>query len=123
MIPKRDSNIMLVKAAENLHENSHLLLWNHEEFPKIYSGRFKWVYLWRCGQGWVFEENQCYKQTFLVFFFFLKNHPTFPDSGHMPFPLCVGMEVTGGSVTMGRWKPKVRPLRKIKLNLTSKADG
>lgn len=27
-------------------------------------------------------------------FFFKKNHPTFPDSGHMPFPLCAGMEVT-----------------------------
>ena len=52
-----------------------------------------------------------------------KNHPTFPDSGHVPFPLCAGMEVTGVRVTMGRLKPKVRLLRKIELSLTSKADG
>lgn len=78
---------MLVKAAENLHENSHLLLWNHEEFPKIYSGRFKWVYLWRCGQGWVFEENQCYKQTFLVFFFFFKESPYLPRLWTHAFPI------------------------------------
>lgn len=73
--------------------------------------------------GYLRKTSVTNKPSLSFFFFFLKNHSTFLDSGHLPFPLCAGMEVTGGSVTMGRRKPKVRPSRKIKLNLTSKADG
>lgn len=53
---------MLAKAAANLCANSHLCLQNHPKFPEIYNGVFKWVYLWRCGQGWVCEENQGYNK-------------------------------------------------------------
>ena len=122
MIPKRDSNIMLVKAAENVHAISHLLLLNHEEFPNRVVDSSGYIYGGVDKAGYLRKTSGTNKPSLYCFFFF-KNHTTFPDSGHMPFPLCVGMEVTGGSVTMGRRKPKVRPLRKIKLNLTSKADG
>lgn len=102
--------------------NSHLYLQNQGDLPKIYNGVFKWVYLWRCGQGWGSEEKQHYKKPSLSCFN-KEESSSLPSLQTHAFPIMCSMEVTGGTVSMGRLKPKVWPLRKIKLNLTSKADG
>lgn len=75
------------------------------DLPKIYNDVFKWVYLWRCGQGWGSEEKEHYNKPPLSCFN-KEESPFLPSFQTHAFPMMCSMEVTGCTVRTGDWNQK-----------------
>lgn len=91
------------------------------EFPKIYSGRFKWVYLWRVWTRlWVSEKTSVTNKPSLSFFFSKKESPYLPRLWTHAFPIMCWNGSYRRLCDCGETETESTAIEKIKLNLTSR---